>query len=229
MVVAPSARQDVGFRAALLYETLIDAATAYETAFEGGTEQITDAGEYRRAYGAIIDASTRQLEAVPNDARGAIRAGLDNIARRTLPGPTPPADPRNPETVLGELSGLADQVAQTAGIDPTFPATDPGTPDQLRSLKRAVAAAVESWERGDRAGGLAQLSNADLVYLNPAAASVAAVSLALLHEMERGALVELPDAMRSDGDVVAAGTDLDADIDEAIAQIEQELELLREG
>lgn len=229
LVVGSGPRQDVGFRADLLYETLTEASVDYEAGFDGGTDRITMPDQYRRAYGLVIDASTRQLEAVPENARGVVRAALDRVSRRSLPGPTPPATPRNPDKVLGELGAVADQVVESAGIDPTAPTTDADVPDQLRSLKRGVAAAVETWERGDHPGGLAQLATADREHLQPSASGVAAVSVALLSDVERGVLVDLPRAMRAGGDVVAVGADVDANIDEAVTQVEAELELLRDS
>ena len=223
-----AARQDTSFRAAVLYETLLAAATSYEAAFEGGEDVSLDS-EYRIAYGLLIDARTRQLESVPEDAAPRIRAQLDRISRRATNGPTPPPDPQDPEVVLGDLSALADEVAVAARIDPTWPQPDPGTPGRLRSLKRAVGAAVEAAERGATADALAQLRDADRTMLLPAAAGVASVSPTLLADLERGVVLELPAAIRSGADVTDAASQLDARLDEAIALVEEELELLRDA
>jgi hypothetical protein len=224
-----AARQDASFRAAILYETLLAAASSYEAAFEGGTEEVTLDSEYRIAYGELIDARTRQLEAVPEDARPRIRTSLDRISRRATNGPTPPEDPQDPDVVLGDLSALADEVAVAARIDPTWPEPDAATPDRLRSLKQSVGAAVEAHERGESAEALDQLRDADRTILLPAAAGIAAVSPSLLAELERDVVLELPEAIRTNGDVTDAAAQLDARLDEAIALVEEELELLRES
>lgn len=223
------ARQDVSFRSSVLYETLLAAATSYEASFEGGSDEITLDSEYRTAYGLLIDARTRQLEAVPEDARPRIRATLDRVSRRTTNGPTPPSNPQDPEIVLGDLSALADEVAVAARIDPTWPPPDPATPDRLRSLKQLVGAAVEAHERGASDDALLQLRDADRTVLLPAAAGIAAVSSSLLAELERGVIVELPGAIRTDADVTNVAAELDRQLDEATALVEEELELLRES
>lgn len=228
-VVSDAARQDIGFRAAVLHETLQQAGVDYEAAFDGGSDEIVQPSEYRQAYGLVIDASTRQLEAVPEDQRALVRTRLEKIARSSLPGPTPPSDPRHPETVLGELTTLADDVARAAAIDPTYPEPDPATPDQLRSVKRSVAAAVEAWERGEGEAARRQLATADRTHLSVASAGLAAVSPMLLAELERDVVMTLPDAMTRGGDVSAAAAETDARIDEAIQLVEEELELLRES
>ncbi|MCW2926909.1 MAG: hypothetical protein JWM86_877 [Thermoleophilia bacterium] len=229
VVIEPAARQDIAFRGAILSETLVAAAMAYEASFEGDDDEITDVEQYRAAYGQLIDASTRQLEAVPDSTRSGVRSRLDTITRRATPGPTPPGDPRNPETVLSELSGLAEDVAIASGIDTAFPPPDPSTPDQLRALKRGVAAAVEAAERGEQAEALQQLVTAQRSSLALASNGVAAVDPSRLFELERGVAMTLPDAIRANADVASAGADLDARIDDAITVVEEELELLREG
>lgn len=229
IVVPMAARQDQSFQAAILYETLQHAGIAYEAAFDGSGEQVEHPDEYRLAYGLLIDASTRQLDAVPEDARPRIRSQLDKVARSSLPGPTPPEQPRDPVTVLGELSSLGDEVAQAAAIDPTWPAPDPATPDQLRSLKRSVAAAVEAFERGDVAAARRQLQIADRTHLALASGGLAAVSPGLLAELERDLVFALPEAMAAGSDVTAAAAEVDARIDQAIQLVEEELELLREA
>ncbi len=229
VVVPITARQDAGFRASILYETLLAAATSYEASFEGGTDHVTLNSEYRIAYGLLIDARTRQLESLPEDARPRIRAKLDQISRRATTGPTPPSDPQDPDVVLGDLSALADEVAVAARIDPTWPGPDLTTPDRLRSLKRAVAAAVEAHERGASTEALRQLRDADRTMLLPAAASIAAVSPSLLAELERDVIVDLPAAVRKDGDVTSVAAGLDTRLDEATALVEEELELLRDS
>ncbi len=221
-----TARQDASFRAAMLQETLQDAATAYEESFDG-TDEVQDLDAYHRAYGLLIDASTRQLEAVPQPARPRIRASLDRITRSATPGPTPPSTPRNAEVVTGDLAALADDVTLAARIDPTLPDPDPRATDQLRTLKREIAAAVEAAERGEREVALEQLRTADRNALQPAASSIATVSPTLLAELERDVLMTIPDAVRAGGDVVAAASDFDERLDEAIQLLEDELELLR--
>lgn len=229
VAVPAQARQDVGFRAAMLHETLLQAATTYESSFEGSTDRISAVGDYRVAYGLLIDISTRQLESVPEDARPALRSQLDKLTRRSTPGPTPPSDPRNPDTVVSELGSLADDVAAAAQIDPTYPEPDPTTPDQLRTLKRSVAAAVASWQRGERAGALTQLATADRTSLASASGGLASVSPLLLADLERGVVIDLPAAMRSGGDVAGEGVQVDTDVDEAIQLVEEELQLLRDA
>ena len=224
-----AARQDPAFRAAVLYETLLAAATSYEASFEGTSDEVKVDAEYRIAYGLLLDARTRQVEAIPEDARPRIRARLDEISRRATIGPTPPDEPQDPEVVLGDLSTLADDVAVAARIDPTWPEPDAATPDRLRALKRDVGAAVEAQERGATEEAFAQLREADRTSLLPAAAGVAALSPALLSELERGLVLDLPEAIRSGGDVTSAAAALDGRIDEAIALVEEELELLRDA
>ncbi|MCW2921475.1 MAG: hypothetical protein JWL76_1349 [Thermoleophilia bacterium] len=224
-----TARQDAGFRASVLYETLLAAATSYEASFEGTNDAITLDSEYRIAYGLLIDARTRQLESVPEDARPRIRASLDRISRRATSAPTPPTNPQDPEVVLGDLSALADEVAVAARIDPTWPEPDAATPDRLRSLKRLVGAAVEAHERGATDVALRQLRDADRTVLLPAAAGIASVSPSLLAELERGVVLDLPNAMRRDADVTNVAAELDARLDEATALVEEELELLRDS
>ena len=227
--VAMSARQDPSYRALLLHETLLAAAAAYEGSFEGGDDTITLVPEYQSSYGLLIDARTRQLEAVPEDDRPAVRANLDRVARRAMSGPNPSSSPQAPEVVLGDLSAIADEVAVSARIDPTWPGPDAATPDRLRSLKRAVAAAVEAAERGSVDTALEQLRAADRTLLLPAAAGIAAVSPSLLAELERDVMLTLPAAVRARSEVTARAAELDARLDEAIAQVEEELELLRES
>lgn len=229
LVVPSDARQDTGFQAGLLYETLQQAGVSYEAAFDGGNDAIADPAEYRLAYGLLVDAATRQLDAVPKGSRALIRTNLDRVARSSMPGPTPPDDPRSPDAVLGELTTLSDDVVRTAGIDPTFPSPDPATPDQLRALKRSVAAAVEAWERGDRDAARRQLAAADRSQLAIASAGIAAVSPALLADLERDVVITLPDAMAQQRDVAAVAAEVDARIDEATQLVEEELELLREA
>lgn len=227
--VPVTARQDAGFRAAALYETLLAAATSYEASFEGSTDDISLASEYRIAYGLLIDARTRQLEAIPEDARQRVRVALDRISRRAMNAPTPPESPQDPEVVLGDLSALADDVAVSARIDPTWPMPDPATADRLRSLKRLVGAAVEAHERGESTQSLEQLRDADRTVLLPAAAGIASVSPSLLAELERGVIIDLAEAIRTDGDVTTAAAQVDTRLDEAIALVEEELELLRDA
>jgi len=224
-----AARQDPAFRALLLHETLLAAATAYEGAFEGTSDTITLLPEYQAAYGMLIDARTRQLEAIPENERARIRADLDQVSRRAMGGPTPPASPKDPEVVLGDLSSIADDVAVAARIDPTWPGPDPATPDRLRSLQRSVAAAVEASERGASASALEQLRVADRTILVPASAGIAAVSPSLLAELERDVILDLPTAIRTGADVTARAAELDARLDEATGLVEEELELLRES
>ncbi len=226
--VPAAARQDVSFRAALLYETLLNAATSYEAAFDGSTT-VTMPEEYRLAYGLLVDASTRQVESIPEDARPRIRATLDRITRRATPGPTPPTSPWNAEVVVGDLSALADDVATSARIDPTYPTPDPATPDQLRTLQRSVAAAVEARERGTVDDALEQLRTADRRSLVPSASGVASVSPLLLAEIEHDLLVALPEAIRAGGDVTSVAAQLDVRLDEAISLVEEELALLRDA
>jgi hypothetical protein len=226
--VPPAARQDSSFRAALLYETLLHAATSYEAAFDGGAT-VTAPDEYRLAYGLLVDASTRQVESIPEDARPRIRGSLDRITRRATPGPTPPPTPWNSEVVLGDLSAVADDVATSARIDPTYPTPDPATPDQLRTLQRSVAAAVEARERGTVEDALRQLRTADRASLVPSASGIASVSPLLLAEIEHDLLVELPEAIRSGGDVTSVAAQLDVRLDEAISLVEEELALLRDA
>ncbi len=224
-----AARQDVSFRSSVLYETLLAAATSYEASFEGGSDEIVLDSEYRIAYGLLIDARTRQLEAIPEDARPRIRTTLDRVSRRATNGPTPPSEPPDPDVVLGDLSALADEVAVAARIDPTWPPPDPSTPDRLRSLKQLVGAAVEAHERGASADALGQLRDADRTVLLPAAAGIAAVSVTLLAELEHGVIIELPAAIRADADVTNVAAELDRQLDETIALVEEELELLRDS
>lgn len=229
VAVPPSARQDSSFRAALLHETLQDAATSYEEAFDEDATKIQDLAAYQRAYGLLVDASTRQLEAVPEDSRAAIRSRLDKITRRATSGPTPPDSPSAAELVVGDLSALADDVVLAAHIDPTFPEPNVQTPDQLRSLKRALAAAVEAFERDASDDALQQLRAADRTWLVPASSGIAAVSPSLMTELERDVLVTLPDAIRARGDVAKLASDADGRIDEALTLVEDELEILRDS
>lgn len=229
VVVARPARQDIGYRAGLLQETLQDAATAYEAAFDGSDRDVQDTTEYRSAYGLLIDASTRQLEAIPEDARPRIRSTLDQITRRSTPAPTPPNSPRSPELVVGELSALADDVVLAARIDPTYPEPSTDAPDQLRTLKREVASAVEFAKRGGQEAALAHVRAADRTGLTPAGSSIAAVSPSLVPELEQALLIAMPDAIRSGGDVAGVASEIDAKADEAIQLVEDELDLLREG
>lgn len=226
-VVPTAARQDVSFRAALLHETLQHAGVNYEEAVAASDEP--DVAKYRRAYGLLIDAGTRQLESLPEDARPVVRERLDRIARRATPGPAVPEEPSDPEVVLGDLTALADQVAVAARIDPTWPSPDPATPDQLRSLKGSVATALEAYERGSGPEALRRLRVADRAWLVPASDGVATVSPSLMAELERAILVELPRAIVADGDVATLVGDIDMRLDEAISLVEEELELLREG
>jgi hypothetical protein len=229
IAVPSTARLDNAFRAGLLYETLQQAGVSYEASFEGGSTEIVDPAEYRLAYGLLVDANTRQLDALEQQDRAIAKDELERITRSSLPGPTPPKDPRRPDTVLGELTTLADDVVTAAGIDPTYPPPDPATPDQLRALKRTVAAAVEAFERGERDAARRQLASADRSQLAIASAGLAAVSPGLLAELERDVVITLPTAMSSHGDVAGTAAEVDARIDEAIQLVEEELELLREA
>lgn len=229
VVVPQTARQDSSFRAGMLHETLQDAASSYEAAFDGTTTQVHDIAAYQRAYGLLVDASTRQLEAVPESDRPQIRAQLDKLTRRAASSPVPPAKPYDPTLVVDDLSTLADDVAASASIDPTYPSPAPETPDQLRTLKRMLAAAVEAHERGANDDALQQLRHADETGLEPAASGVASVSATLLVELDRDLLITLPAAFRAGGDVVTIASDIDGRIDEAISLVEEELELIRES
>lgn len=227
-VVPQGARQDAAFRAAMLHETLQDAATAYEESFDGGRDEVALEEPYRRAYGLLIDASTRQLEAVPEDVRPRLRKQLDAITRRATPGPTPPDKPHDPDLVVGDLAALADEVALAARIDPSYPEPSTDAPDQLRSLKRMLATAVESYERGSAEDALTTLAEADASSFAPASSSIASVSPSLLVDLERDMLVLLPDAIRTGADATSHAGETDARIDEAVSLVEEELELLRE-
>lgn len=226
-VVPVAARQDASFRAGLLHETLQLAGTSYEEALAGSDEP--DPVGYRRAYGLLIDAGTRQLESLPEDARLGVRARLDRISRRATPGPALPEQPVDPDVVLGDLAALADQVALAARIDPSWPPPDPSTADQLRSLKGGIATALEAYERGSRPEALRRLRAADRASLAPAADGIAAVSPSLVAELEQAVLVDLPAAIVEGGDVATLVSDVDARLDEAISLVEEELELLREA
>jgi len=227
--VGVTARQDAAFRADVLYETLNQAGSSYENAFDGGLDGPDSVGEYRLAYGLAIDASTRQVAGLPDADRPAVRRRLDELVRSSFPAPTPPPDPRDPEDVLGDLTTLADEVAERAGIDPTFPPPDANAPDQLRSLKRAVAASVEAVERGATEEALQQLAAADRSIMAQAASSIAAVSPELLTNLEQSLLVDLPESVRGDGDVASVAVELDTRIDEAISLLEEELQALRDS
>lgn len=226
-VVAEAARQDASFRAGMLHETLQLAGTSYEEAIAASEEP--DPIAYRRAYGLLIDAGTRQLESLPDEARPGMRARLDRIARRATPGPALPERPADPDAVLGDLAALADQVALVARIDPSWPPPDPSTADQLRSLKGGIATALEAYERGSRREALDRLQAADRSWLAPAADGIATVSPSLLAELEQAVLVELPAEITAGGDVATLVGDVDVRLDEAISLVEDELELLRES
>jgi hypothetical protein len=227
VVVPAEARQDIAFRAGMLSETLLAAATAYEEAFEG-SRRVRQAEYYQRAYGLLIDASTRQLEAVPQDARPRIRQTLDGISRRATPGPTPPDRPHHPDLIVGDLSTLADDVVIATRIDPSYPLTTQETADRLRSLKLSIATAVEAYERGSVQDALETLRVADRTMLVPAASGVAAVTPSLLADLERDLLVVLPETIAQGGDLVTVATATDALVDEAVSLVEEELMALRE-
>ncbi len=220
------ARQDVSFRAAMLAQTIEDAASAYESAFNADGTQLEDVDAYRRAYGLLVDASTRQLEAVPENRRAEIREKLARIMRSSTPSPTPTGTPRDPAKVVGELSALQDDITFAARVDTSFPEPDQLTPDHLRSLKRGLAAAVEVAERGDKDAATMKLRSLDASALQPAAAGIAAVSPELLASIERQVLIELPTAITQGGDVATIASDLDANIDEALSLVEEELDAL---
>lgn len=223
------ARQDQAFRAAMLTVTLDDAASSYEAAFLDADLGPEELAEYRRAYGLLVDASTRQLEAVPEDARARIRATLQRISRMALPAPTPPAHPQDLDLVTGTLSTLVDDIATVAHIDTTAPEPDADTPNHLRALKRGLAVAVEAAERGDATGAIGQLRTLDASALIPASSGIAAVSPDLLAELEDDLLLRLPRAIRSQEDVAALASETDARVDDAASLVEEELSLLRDS
>lgn len=227
LVVPAAARQDVRFRAAITCEMLEAAGLGYEQAFEDPDEQPTI--DYQLAYGLVTDILTRHLEAVPEDARELVRGRLEETARRSFPGPTPPDDPRPSEDVLGELTSVAGEVGSAARVDVSRAEPERSTPDDLRTLKRRVATAVEAWERGDLPTAARQLRDADRAELADASSGIAAVSPVLLAELERDLLITLPDAMRGSQDVTTLAADVDGRIDEAISLVEEELQLLRDA
>lgn len=229
-VVPVAARQDDGFRAAVLVEIIDEAALRYEEAVAATEEEGLDpVGAYRDAYGLLLDARTRGLDAVPPHARRSVQTRIAKIADMSMPGPTPPRQLTAPEQVTEDLAGVARLVSAAAGIDPVLPPPDPATADQLRSLKGDVARAIGTWERGDRSAAMRQLETAADAQLVPAARGLAAVDPQLLAQVERGMMITLPDAMRRGGDVAAAGAELDGLVDDAIALVESELELRREA
>ena len=222
------ARQDIGFRAAVLVQTLADAATALETAL-GADDTINDPDAYRRAYGLVTDAGVQQLDALaPRDAR-TIRRRIDALLRASMPGPRAPETMENGADVVEELLAIADRVEALAGIDLSYPDPDPTSPDQLRSLKRFIAAAAEAEQQGAHRQALATLKEANASALVPLAPSLAAVSMSDLTLIEHDLFMDLPDAIRSGSDMTAAAVSADEHIDDAIALLEGELETIREG
>lgn len=227
-VVPLSARQDISFRAGMLVESLQDAATAYEEAFDGDTAKVSDIAAYRRAYGLLIDASTRQIESVPQDARPRIQSAIERIYRSATAGPTPAKSPHDPQNISAKLNAIADDVAYSAHIDTTYPSPDSSAPDQLRTLKRSLASAVEAYERGEPHDARRRVQKAIVSNFEESSSSVASISPTLLSDIERGLFVSLPTTIKTGGDFAAAAGEVDSLIDEAISLIEEELELLRE-
>lgn len=228
VAVPAGARQDDGFRAAVLVDVILEAATRYEEAFAGDGTEPESLDAYRSAYGLLLDARTRNIDSVPERERRTVQARLTRAADRAAPGPTPPSDPRPAELVTAELATVADLVAAAAGVDPTLNSPDPGTPDQLRAVKRSLARAVETWEQGNATAASQQLRRAWHETLVPAGRSVATVDGDLLAQVEQELGITVPTAMRSNGDVVAAAAELDTLLDDAITLVEGELQLLRE-
>lgn len=226
-VTPAPARQDPGYRAGVLAELLVDAGTAYEQAFAGGSDEIELEARYREAYGALLDARTRGLAAIPAQHRRTLQAELTKVADRAFPGPTPPDDPPEPGAVAGRIYAAADLVASAAGIDVTLPSPEATTPDQIRAIKQRVAAIVERIARDERDAARSELETVRRTQLPAVASGIAIVSTDLLVRIERLLLVDLPAATQGRGDASALGAQLDQALDEAVALVETELEQLR--
>ncbi|MCW2959702.1 MAG: hypothetical protein JWM25_1811 [Thermoleophilia bacterium] len=227
-VVPVEALQDPGFRASVLVETVNDAGIRYEEAYAGGDE-IELERSYRMAYGLLLDARTRGLDAVPQEQRSKLQGELTRVANRSMPGPTPPTRSRDADDVLSDLTDIADLIAAAAGIDVTWPPPADGTPDQLRQVKRAVAAAAEAWERDESTNARSRLTSAQQLVQGGAGAGVAAVDPDLSSAIELAITVTIPDAMTQQADVAGAAAELDVQLDDAIGLVETELEQLREA
>ncbi|MCW2956110.1 MAG: hypothetical protein JWO69_979 [Thermoleophilia bacterium] len=228
-VIVPEARQDAGFRAAVLVESLQEAALLYEQAFAGSDDAIELEASYRGAYGLLLDARTRGIDAVPAAQRAAIQARLTKVANRALPGPTIPATASDPDQVMNDVQDIADTIAAAAGIDPTWPAPAAETPGQLREVKRTVAAAAEAWQRDDARTARSQLEAAQRTLQGPAGAGIAAVDPDLVATIEHGITIDIPHAMDAGTDVSGIAAQVDAHLDDAIGLVETELEQLRES
>jgi len=228
VVIPVAARQDPGFRAAVLTDTISDASLRYEEAMEATDDESDRLLVYRIAYGMLLDARTRGLSAIPERDRRTIQEQLKKIADRALPTPTPPAAPVRAEQVVADLGSAADLVASSAEIDTILPTPDATTPDRLRAIKRGVAAALETHEQGNIPASLTQLRQIATTSLESAAPGLAAVDPALLTTIERALLIDLPAAFATTDTATTVATELDAQLDEAIAVVASELEALRE-
>ncbi|MEO6867799.1 MAG: hypothetical protein ABI200_07235, partial [Gaiellales bacterium] len=143
LVIPAKAREDTGFRVVVLYETLLQAASSYEAAMDGGSS-LVEVDDYHEAYGLMTVVTTRLLDTVPPTQRPQARSKLMQLSRRVFPGPTVQGQPRDSEGVVNEVTTMADDLITALGVDPTYPEPHAATADRLRSFKRAVASLVES-------------------------------------------------------------------------------------
>lgn len=226
VAVPAEARQDPGFRAASLASALSDAALDVESI--DGADDAAARASYWRAYAALLEARTTGLRDVPAQTRAGVGDRLAEVLSGWFADPS-----RAPETgarrVASDLNAIADDIVAAAGVDPVTAPPDAGTTELLQSLKRRVATAVESVERGDVQDARSQVEAAASTDLAGAASGLAAVDPALLTSLERSLVIDLPAAIaagRGTGDVVAT---FDTQLDEAISVVEEELEIQREA
>lgn len=227
VAVPAEARQDAGFRAAALASSISDAAMDVEAAGAADDESSRRLS-YWRAYATLLDARTAGLRDVPQQTRAGIGDRLAEVLAGWFSDPNAAPD-SGAVRVASNLNAIADDVLAAANVDPTTPPPDHATPEQLRSLKRRVATAIESVERGDVQEGRHQLEAAASTDLASAGTGIAAVDPAVLAALERSLVIDLPAAITAGTGASDAAAAFDEQLDEAISLVEDELELQRES
>lgn len=221
-VVPTRDSQDAGFRAAVLATSIEDAALEFEQA--GTDEEHVDADEYSFAWGLLLDARTRGIDAATAPDRELVRRRLTTVADRDLTTPDAPDSLGRTQDTVDALTNIVDLVTSSAGVDTQLPSPGAEVPDQLRALKRIIAAALETWERGEVVAARRQLRTNAVTALQVAAPGLAATDPERLGRVADAVIIDLPATMTSGGDAESVAATLDTEIDDAVTTVQQELE-----
>jgi hypothetical protein len=228
-VVPANARQDDGFRTAILIDQIVEASQRYVQAVDGETEPEFATTAYQVAYGLLLDARTRGLDTIATKYRQSIQSRLSRAADRATPGPTMPKNPRSADLVEQDLGIITDAITNVTGVDPVPPPPDAGSPDALRAIKQGVARALEVREQSSPQTARATLEQAVGINMPVAGRGIASVDPTMLAEIERALFIDFPAALNGKDEPTAIAEQLDARLDDAIQLVESELELLRNG